>query len=68
MEAISIYKESIKELNKMKKYLGANTVAIDLDKLDSETAGYIKDTLYNAATKRINDISAIINSSNNIGF
>lgn len=59
MESKNIYLESVKELNVIKKNLSTDSVTIDFSKLDSGTAGLLRDEIYKAITSRIGTISQI---------
>jgi replicative DNA helicase len=64
MESNSIYQESYNELKSIKKSLGSNSLKINFDKLDTETAGAIRSALSNAISTRSSTIISVIGNNN----
>lgn len=65
MESLSIYEESEKELQKLKKDLHTkDIVTINFKNLDSNTQGKIKKVLHEAIAERIGTIGTITRAAN----
>lgn len=61
MEHVSIFEKSYQEIQKLKKDLiSGSTITVDFSKLDSRTAGVLREVLNNELTKRSNRILSII--------
>lgn len=64
MESNSKYEESYKEMIKIRKNILSGKVSIDLEKLDNESAGILKQSIMESLSKRINTVSNIIQNNN----
>lgn len=60
MESQKIYEDSYSELVKIRKNLSNGKVAIDFSKLDTDSAGVLKQKLTEGLASRINTLSSII--------
>ena len=61
MEHVSIFEKSYQEIQKLKKELNTcNTITVDFGKLDSRTAGILKETLGNVLFRRSSEVLTII--------
>lgn len=65
MESISVMENSYKELQRIKKsLLGGNSVTIEFNKLDINTAGLLKTALNRAISERDKKLYSVITNSN----
>lgn len=60
MESIKNYEESYKELQTIVKQLSTESLTINFNKLDSTTAGLLRESLVTAITKRKGELTSII--------
>lgn len=64
MESNNKYEESYKEMIKIRKNILSGKVSIDLEKLDNESAGILKQSIMESLSKRINTVGNIIQNNN----
>ena len=64
MESNNIYKQSYEYLRELKKSLVQDSVTIDFTKFDSQTAGALKQSMYEILTKRSAEVGNVILSNN----
>jgi hypothetical protein len=60
MESVSIYQDSLKELNQIKKSIANDTVTIHFNKMDANTRGVIVSAIQKAISERSGEITAVI--------
>ena len=61
MEHVSIFEKSYQEIQKLKKELSTcTTITVDFSKLDSRTAGVLKEALSNVLSGRSSEVLTII--------
>lgn len=60
MESIKNYEESYKELQTIVKQLSTESLTINFNKLDSTTAGLLRESLVTAIDKRKGELTSII--------
>ena len=65
MESVTVMEKSYNELQRIKKsLLGGNSVTIEFNKLDINTAGILKTALNKAISEREKKLYSIITNSN----
>jgi hypothetical protein len=63
MEGISIYESSYNELLAMGKALSTDSIVINFNKLDTNSAGLIREAIASSIHSRISDVYDVIESS-----
>lgn len=60
MEGQNVFENSLKELTRIQKESTTGSVNIDFDKLDSVSAGVLKDVIHKAVTARKNEVTNVV--------
>lgn len=66
MEGKKVYEDSLEELKRLEKAVSMTfgTVDVNFSKLDRETAGQLKRSMYQVITKRKHEVESVIMNTN----